>query len=170
MAWTRMLLVALLALTTCSTAFSGNFEITDLCVDSPFQVNVTSTENSTVSFIFFDQNTPECEPVPCCATWAVGLPPPSIPAVGTCSNDSVHVSFPPGTYDGVASFSIQISHTYEDDSVGQYPYNVLSVFAGLNLTYGGNATTSNYVCDITRASCHSSYGSILIAEITTAIA
>jgi hypothetical protein len=34
-------------------AFSGRFEVSDLCVDSPFQADVTSTANSTVSCMFY---------------------------------------------------------------------------------------------------------------------
>jgi hypothetical protein len=54
MASTKASLVSFLTLVTLSTitpaaAFSGKFEISDLCVDSPFQVDVTSTANSTIS-------------------------------------------------------------------------------------------------------------------------
>jgi hypothetical protein len=54
MAWTKTLLTSLLASIAMSTisiagAFSGDFEISDLYVDSPFQVDVTSTANSTVT-------------------------------------------------------------------------------------------------------------------------
>jgi hypothetical protein len=54
MVWTNSLLtafVALLALCTFQSAKAvlGSFEIVDLCVDSPFQANVTSTANSTIS-------------------------------------------------------------------------------------------------------------------------
>lgn len=165
MAWTKTLLASLLASLAMSTisvagAFSGNFEISDLYVDSPFQVDANSTANSTVTckshsvsvisslysvsqrtspcssasylpafalqlhstdrqrfcpVIFFDENTPQVEPVSCCATWAAGIPPPAEPVPGTCSNNSIHVSFPSGTYNGVANLYVQISHTYEDD-------------------------------------------------------
>jgi hypothetical protein len=54
MAWTKTLLASFLAFMTMSkisiiSAFSGNFEIFDLYVDSPSQVDVNSTANSTVS-------------------------------------------------------------------------------------------------------------------------
>ena len=54
MAWTKTLLTSFLAFITISkisiaSAFSGNFEISDLWVDSPFEVDATSTANSTVS-------------------------------------------------------------------------------------------------------------------------
>jgi hypothetical protein len=54
MAWTKTLLASLLAFAAMSTtsiagAFSGNFEISNLYVDSPYQANATSTANSTVS-------------------------------------------------------------------------------------------------------------------------
>lgn len=54
MAWTKTLLTSFLAFITMSkisiaSAFSGNFEISDLWVDSPFQVDANSTANSTVS-------------------------------------------------------------------------------------------------------------------------
>ena len=54
MAWTKTLLASLLASIAMSTisiaaAFSGNFEISDLYVDSPCQVDATSTANSTVT-------------------------------------------------------------------------------------------------------------------------
>ena len=68
---------------------------------------------------FTDQNTPEYPSISCCASWAVGLSPPSDPTPGTCSDDQVHVSFPAGTYYGVENFQVQISHTYEDDRLVQ---------------------------------------------------
>ena len=54
MAWTKTLLASLLAsiamsMISIASAFSGNFEISDLYVDSPFQMDVTSTANSTVT-------------------------------------------------------------------------------------------------------------------------
>ena len=54
MAWAKTLLASFLAFITMSkvliaSAFSGNFEISDLWVDSPSQVDATSTANSTVS-------------------------------------------------------------------------------------------------------------------------
>jgi hypothetical protein len=54
MARAKTLLASFLAFATMSeiliaSAFSGNFEISDLWVDSPSQVNVNSTANSTVS-------------------------------------------------------------------------------------------------------------------------
>jgi hypothetical protein len=54
MAWTKTLLASLLAFITMSTisivgAFAGNFEISGLCVDSPFQADATSTANNTVT-------------------------------------------------------------------------------------------------------------------------
>ena len=54
MAWAKTLLASFLASITMSkiliaSAFSGNFEISDLWVDSPFQVDATSTANSTVT-------------------------------------------------------------------------------------------------------------------------
>ena len=54
MAWTKTLLASLLASIAMSTisvagAFSGEFEISDLYVGSPSQVDVTSTANSTVT-------------------------------------------------------------------------------------------------------------------------
>ena len=54
MAWTKTLLTSSLAFITLSrvlvaSAFSGNFEISDVWVDSPSQVDATSTANSTVS-------------------------------------------------------------------------------------------------------------------------
>jgi hypothetical protein len=54
MAWTKTLLASLLASIAMSTisiagAFSGDFEISDLYVDSPCQVDATSTANSTVT-------------------------------------------------------------------------------------------------------------------------
>jgi hypothetical protein len=52
MVWTNSTaFVALLALCTFQSAKAvlGSFEIADLCVNSPFQADVTSTANSTVS-------------------------------------------------------------------------------------------------------------------------
>ena len=145
--------------------------------------------------IFFDENTPQVGPVSCCATWAAGLLPPAEPIPGTCSNNSVHVSFPSGTYNGVAHLYIQMAHTYEDDrlvrlqrsactadtfkklinnlhSVGQAPYNVITLFGGVNLAYAGygNPSTPNYECDMSTAKCRSSKNVVIIGEVTEAVA
>jgi hypothetical protein len=145
--------------------------------------------------IFSDENTAQVGPASCCATWPAGLLPPVEPIPGTCSNNSVHVSFPSGTYNGVASLYIQLAHRYEDDrlvrlqrsacaadtfkklinnlhSVGQAPYNVITLFGGVNLTYGGDGSpgTPNYECDMSTAKCRSSSNAVIIGEVTEAVA
>lgn len=145
--------------------------------------------------VFFDENTPQVETFTCYATWAVGLSPATEPVLGTCSNDSVHVSFPSGTYNGVANLYIQIAHIYEDDrsvtfrplahpteefkklihdvdSVGEAPYNKLTLFGGVKLTYSGygGSNTPNYECDMSRAKCTSSNNAVILGEVTEAIA
>jgi hypothetical protein len=52
-------------------------------------------------------------------------------------------------------------------SVGEAPYNVLTKFANLNLTY---PATGYYDCDMSKAECQSSGDEILIANVTSAVA
>jgi hypothetical protein len=88
---------------------------------------------------------------------------------------------------------IQIAHTYEDNrlvrpqwrkypannfkqltdglrSVGQAPYNILTLFGGVNLTYGANGSTPNYECDMSKAKCQSSSNTVILGEVTEAVA
>ena len=50
--------------------------------------------------------------------------------------------------------------------IGEYPYNVLTKFGGLNLTYPG---TANYYCELVKGSCWSKTGSSFLAMVTVAI-
>lgn len=56
------LVLAVLSIISTSGAFSGSFEMSDLCVDSPFQKDAMSTMNSTVScrshFLLTNSNLP----------------------------------------------------------------------------------------------------------------
>jgi len=52
-------------------------------------------------------------------------------------------------------------------SVGQYPYNVVTKFAPLNLTYPG---TKHYQCNLSEAYCESDTGAIIPANVTRAVA
>jgi hypothetical protein len=66
--------------------------------------------------VFNDQNTPKANPASCYLTWAVGLDPPPKATRGSCSDESVSVWLPSGTYNGVANCQLEISHTYQDDT------------------------------------------------------
>lgn len=165
-----MLLAICSLWSTSASASTGEFEITGMEIDSPFQADPKSISNSTVSFIFNDLNTPKSWPASCYLTWAVGLNPPSRYARGACSDIGVNAWFPKGTYKGVADFQVEISHTYQDDSIGLPPYNIRTLYGLLNLTYVEAEETSGYKCDMARASCHSEPDTILIAKILRAAA
>ncbi|KAF7510966.1 hypothetical protein GJ744_005512 [Endocarpon pusillum] len=152
-----------------ASAFSGEFEISGLEIDAPFQADPKSTENTTVSFVFNDQNTPKASPASCSLTWAVGLSPPSQALPGVCSDRSVRAWLPSGTYNGVADFQIEVAHTYEDNTLGDPPYNINTLFGFLSLTSGDAGEMSNYTCDMTRANCRSVPETILIAKVLYAV-
>jgi hypothetical protein len=70
------------------------------------------------------------------------MSPPAEPVLGACSNDSVHVSFPQGTYHGFSNLYIQIAHTYEDDRLvnPRTPAYPVAVFKQKPLTTGRPAS------------------------------
>ncbi|EHY55402.1 hypothetical protein HRR83_008845 [Exophiala dermatitidis] len=145
-------------------AFSGNFELTNLVVSSPFQADPKSTESTYVEFDFCDQDTPDIGSTHCCVQWAVGLNPP-VTSGNTCDNTTFAVLVT--SWGGVQNLSLELSHTYIDNSVGQAPYNVLTKFADLNLTYPG---TNNYECDSAQAECKSCDGEVIVATVSRAVA
>ena len=55
-------------------------------------------------------------------------------------------------------------------SVGQAPYNILTLVGGVKLTYGGDENTPNYECDMTRARCQSSSNAVILGNVTEAVA
>jgi hypothetical protein len=55
-------------------------------------------------------------------------------------------------------------------SVGQAPYNILTLFGGVNLIYGAYGGTPNYECDMSSAKCQSSTNTVIFAEVTEAVA
>ncbi|RVX74836.1 hypothetical protein B0A52_01113 [Exophiala mesophila] len=94
-----------------SLAFSGDFNITNVVVSSPFQVDPTSTQPSFVAFFFADQDTASLDPVNCAASWAVGLSPPNS-YQESCQNETF--AFLITSWHGVQNFSISLRHTYID--------------------------------------------------------
>jgi hypothetical protein len=62
--------------------------------------------------------------------------------------------------------------THNLHSVGKAPYNKLTLFGGVNLTYSGYGGTStpNYECDMSRAKCTSSKNAVILGEVTEAVA
>lgn len=52
-----------------------------------------------------------------------------------------------------------------ENSVGQYPYNTLTTFASLELTYG-DENIPGYECNLQEAICQSPEGSIIMVNIT----
>ena len=55
-------------------------------------------------------------------------------------------------------------------SVGQAPYNILTLLGGVRLTYGGYGGTPNYQCDMDRARCQSLSNTVIIGNVTEAAA
>jgi hypothetical protein len=57
-------------------------------------------------------------------------------------------------------------------SVGKAPYNKVTLFGGVNLTYGeyGAPNTPNYECDMGRGICQSSSDAVILGEVTEAVA
>ncbi|OCT47446.1 hypothetical protein CLCR_03696 [Cladophialophora carrionii] len=182
--FTALTLIAGLLMRT-TVAFSGNFELTNLVVSSPFQADPYSVESTYVEFDFCDQDTPEVGSTHCGVQWSVGLSPPKI-SPNTCDNTSFSVTVT--SWSGVANLSLKLGHQYIDDrsvylltfscpkdgaqtdprdSVGKAPYNVLSKYANFNLTY---PHTPFYECDMTNAECKSCDGETILANITSAVA
>ncbi|EXJ67180.1 uncharacterized protein A1O5_09827 [Cladophialophora psammophila CBS 110553] len=160
--FTFLAFIALLS--SAASAFSGNFELTNIVVSSPFQADPTSTQSSYVQFDFCDQDTPEIGTAHCCVDWAVGLSPPTS-ASNTCDNSTFDVLVT--SWHGVGNLSLRLAHQYIDNSVGQAPYNVLTKFSDFNLTY---PATEHYQCDTGNAECVTGAGEVIIANVTTAIA
>ncbi|KIW88906.1 uncharacterized protein Z519_10390 [Cladophialophora bantiana CBS 173.52] len=160
--FTFLTFIALLS--SAASAFSGNFELTNVVVSSPFQADPTSTQGSYLQFDFCDQDTPEVGATHCCVDWAVGLGPPTS-ASNTCDNSTFDVLIT--SWHGVGNLSLRLAHQYIDNSVGQAPYNVLTKFSDFNLTY---PATEHYQCDMGNAECVTSAGEVIIANVTTAIA
>jgi hypothetical protein len=52
-------------------------------------------------------------------------------------------------------------------SVGEAPYNILSKYSSLNLTY---PNTTYYECNLDGAACNSCDGKAIIANVTEAVA
>ncbi|KAJ9611427.1 hypothetical protein H2200_004611 [Cladophialophora chaetospira] len=175
--------LALIALffTSTTSAFSGNFELTNLFIASPIQADPFSTVSTHVEFDFCDQDTPEVGPTRCEVEWAVGLSPPKSGA-HTCDNSSFIVTIT--KWSGVGNLTLDLAHEYIDnryspftitqqletdkvDSVGQAPYNVLTKHSNFTLSY---PITPFYECDMDNARCQSCEGEAIIANITTAIA
>ncbi|KIW28682.1 uncharacterized protein PV07_08322 [Cladophialophora immunda] len=160
--FTFLTFIALLS--SAASAFSGNFELTNVVVSSPFQADPTSTQSTYVQFDFCDEDTPEVGSTHCCVEWAVGLSPPTS-AANTCDNSTFDVLVT--SWQGVGNLSLRLAHQYIDDSVGQAPYNVLTKFSNFNLTY---PATEDYQCDMGNAACVSSDGAVIVANVTQAIA
>ncbi|EXJ85854.1 hypothetical protein A1O1_06223 [Capronia coronata CBS 617.96] len=145
-------------------AFSGNFEMANVVVSSPFQADIKSTESTYIEFDFCDQDTPEVGSTHCCVEWAVGLSPPASSG-NTCDNGTFAVLVT--SWSGVGNLSLELAHTYIDNSVGEAPYNVLTKFADLNLTY---PATQSYECDLPQAECKSCDGEVIVAIVNKAVA
>ena len=148
-----------------SAAFAGNFVITNLEATSLGQASTPSNINNSISFDFGDQDTPQVGTTNCSAHWS----PDSTPSTGSqaCANSTFTMKILDETYNGLDNFIIELSHTYYDNSVGDPPYNILSKFGNLTLTYPG---TTNYVCDSDNTACQSKENSTLIALVTSAVA
>ncbi|KAL6246005.1 hypothetical protein RBB50_007158 [Rhinocladiella similis] len=157
-----ILISAALLIAPLTTAFSGNFEVTNVVVSSPSQANSNSTEGTFVQLEFSDQDTPEVGSTHCCIEWAAGMQ-PSTTYSNTCHNSTFSVQIQ--SWEGVDNVSLELSHQYIDNSVGQYPYNILTKFSDFVLTY---PSIQHYNCDVSKAECESS--GVLIAIVTSAVA
>lgn len=98
-----------------AAAFSGNFELTTLALDSPSEADPASSAGSFLSFYFTDQDTPNNPPVHCCLEWGAGRLPASIPVENTCTDNNVTLCVPEGQYLGFGNVTIRLAHSYEDD-------------------------------------------------------
>ncbi|KAK4942548.1 hypothetical protein LTR10_017677 [Elasticomyces elasticus] len=144
------------------SAFSGNFKLTNMTVFSPSQSSANSTEGSYVEFNFGDEDTAQIGPIHCCVQWAVNASPPTT-WPGSCDNDTFAVLV--SSWNGVQDLTLDLQHTYIDNSVGEYPYNVLTKFANLSLAY---PSTQYYDCDMSKAECQGS--SAITAVVTSSTA
>ncbi|KIW11064.1 hypothetical protein PV08_10363 [Exophiala spinifera] len=154
--------LAVLLVVPLATAFSGNFEVTNIVVSSPSQANPNSTEGSFVEFEFSDQDTPEAGSTHCCIEWAAGTQ-PSTTYSNTCHNSTFNAQIK--LWEGVDNVTLQLSHRYIDNSVGKYPYNILTKFSNFFLSY---PSIQRYNCDTSKAECESS--GVLIAIVSSAVA
>ncbi|KAI1619661.1 hypothetical protein EDD37DRAFT_203360 [Exophiala viscosa] len=157
-----LLLPVAFLFTSTISAFSGNFELTNITVSSLSQFNPDSVEGSYVELDFADQDTPEIEPVHCCVQWSANASPPTT-WPGSCDNDTFAVLVSP--WAGVQALTLDLQHSYIDNSVGEYPYNVLTKFANLSLEY---PSTQYYDCDMSEAKCQSSSAITAIVTSSTA--
>jgi hypothetical protein len=124
---------------------------------------------------FNDQDTPQLPTVACLIYWPSSQN-PAIDNIALCANDSVRVAISAQTPSSASSsafspenFGVDLQHTYLDNSVGQAPYNVLTKFAGLNLSWPG---TEGYDCDDNDGEgrrCWSRTGTAYLAVVTRAI-
>ncbi|ETN37942.1 uncharacterized protein HMPREF1541_07565 [Cyphellophora europaea CBS 101466] len=155
----------LVSLAAAASQFLGDFLISNLVVDAPFQAYPNSTASSFVWFDFSDQDTLHVNPTRCIVEWAVGIT--SENGTATCANNTFTVQIPDTTYYGIQNFSIDLSHTYLDNTVGDPPYNVLTKLGGLNITF---PEIENYKCDLSRGHCASVADASFLAVVTAAIA
>lgn len=63
---------------------------------------------------FSDQDTLQVAPTRCILHWPVGVS--SDDGTSACANSSFAASIPDATYFGIQNFSIELSHTYIDNS------------------------------------------------------
>ncbi|KAL1303489.1 hypothetical protein AAFC00_006866 [Neodothiora populina] len=96
------------------------------------------TKETTLSFVIDDTSPIGKASTKCEGKWAEGVAYPTggyIP----CFNSSFGWNFLDGSFQNINTFTLQIEHRYEDDAVGDYPYNVLTNFA--KATVWSNQTT-----------------------------
>ena len=83
------------------------------------------------------------------------------------------MNVPDARYSGAQDFEVELSHTYLDASLGEYPYNILTKFGGLNLSW---PDVEGYDCDGAEGDdgggpgrCWSETGVSFLAVVTKAI-
>lgn len=147
--------------------FKNDLSIAALFISNPYQADVTSSYNSTLSVLVIDDDYPNEDPVLCQIEWRAGTSPPDTTKY-TCENDTMRAWFPHNTFNGVKDFQLQLAHTVIEPSVGECPqYCYLTKYAMVNLTYPG---TPNYECDTENAICAQRINTTIKAPVYLAVA
>ncbi|KAI5236622.1 hypothetical protein E4T43_08484 [Aureobasidium subglaciale] len=117
------------------------------------------TTNTTMSFVVdtHDMKTT------CFGEWAPEGPFPE-GEYWPCANSSVGWNFKEDTYKGMNEFTLQLEYSYEDDSVGEYPYNRVTEFSHADIT------TANIDCSAKTESCQQCTNSTITAIVYASIA
>ncbi|MCJ1361910.1 hypothetical protein MMC16_001011 [Acarospora aff. strigata] len=133
--------------------FSHSFYVTRTQYSySPTQQHTNLPENTTVTFHASNTNTSST----CSASFLYPNPPnstaPSFPTTRRSCSPDKYFGWTFSSFDGIESFVIDLTHTYQDPEVGDPPLDWVTTFGHRNITAGTstgsstNSTEAQYVC------------------------